>query len=41
MCTAFGSRGLSLAALCAELMVSQACGEPWPLGARLAAAVRA
>lgn len=41
MCTAFGSRGLSLAALCAELVVSQACGEPWPLGARLAAAVRA
>ncbi len=41
VCAAFGSRGLSLAALCAELMVSQACGEPWPLGARLAAAVRA
>jgi tRNA 5-methylaminomethyl-2-thiouridine biosynthesis bifunctional protein len=34
--TAMGSRGLSLAMLCAELLASQLGAEPWPIGARLA-----
>ncbi|MGQ0708990.1 MAG: FAD-dependent oxidoreductase [Rhodoferax sp.] len=39
VCAAFGSRGLSLAALCAELLAAQWNGEPWPLDARLAQAL--
>lgn len=35
----FGARGLSLAALCAELVASQIEGDPWPLDAALAQAV--
>ncbi|KAF1020060.1 MAG: tRNA 5-methylaminomethyl-2-thiouridine biosynthesis bifunctional protein MnmC [Paracidovorax wautersii] len=35
----FGARGLSLAALCAELVASQIDGDPWPLDAALAQAV--
>jgi tRNA 5-methylaminomethyl-2-thiouridine biosynthesis bifunctional protein len=33
---AMGSRGLSFAALCAELLAAQMGGEPWPLPASLA-----
>jgi tRNA 5-methylaminomethyl-2-thiouridine biosynthesis bifunctional protein len=36
MCAGLGSRGLGLAALCAELLVSQMGAEPWPLEASLA-----
>ena len=36
MCTALGSRGLSMAALCAELLVAELCHEPLPLEASLA-----
>jgi tRNA 5-methylaminomethyl-2-thiouridine biosynthesis bifunctional protein len=36
LCVGMGSRGLSFAALCAELLVAQLCGEPWPLPASLA-----
>jgi tRNA 5-methylaminomethyl-2-thiouridine biosynthesis bifunctional protein len=36
---AMGSRGLSFAALCAELMAARLHGEPWPLPARLAQAL--
>jgi tRNA 5-methylaminomethyl-2-thiouridine biosynthesis bifunctional protein len=34
---AMGARGLSFAALCAELLVAQLCDEPWPVPASLAA----
>lgn len=36
LCAAMGSRGLSLAMLCAELLAAQWCGEPLPVEARLA-----
>ncbi len=39
VCTAMGSRGLSFAPLCAELLVARLHGEPLPLPARLAAAL--
>lgn len=35
----FGARGLVFAAICAELLASQICGEPLPLESDLAAAV--
>ncbi|MET3440922.1 tRNA 5-methylaminomethyl-2-thiouridine biosynthesis bifunctional protein [Variovorax paradoxus] len=38
-CTALGSRGLSFAALCAELLAAQWHGEPLPLPANLAKAL--
>jgi tRNA 5-methylaminomethyl-2-thiouridine biosynthesis bifunctional protein len=36
-----GSRGLTFAALCAQLLVARLHGEPPPLPARLAAALEA
>lgn len=39
VCTAMGSRGLSFAALCAELLAARWHGEPLPLPAALAAAL--
>ena len=39
LCTAMGSRGLSFAALCAELLAAQWHGEPLPLPATLAKAL--
>jgi tRNA 5-methylaminomethyl-2-thiouridine biosynthesis bifunctional protein len=39
LCTAMGSRGLSFAALCAELLAARWHGEPWPLPAALAGAL--
>lgn len=39
LCTALGSRGLSFAALCAELLAARWHAEPLPLPARLAAAL--
>ncbi len=39
LCTAMGSRGLTFAALCAELLAARWHGEPLPLPARLAAAL--
>jgi tRNA 5-methylaminomethyl-2-thiouridine biosynthesis bifunctional protein len=39
--TAMGSRGLTFAALCAQLLVARLHGEPLPLPARLAAALDA
>lgn len=39
--TAMGSRGLTFAALCAQLLVARLHGEPPPLPARLAAALEA
>ncbi|MDH6594664.1 tRNA 5-methylaminomethyl-2-thiouridine biosynthesis bifunctional protein [Variovorax sp. TBS-050B] len=39
VCTALGSRGLSFAALCAELLAAQWHAEPLPLPARLADAL--
>jgi tRNA 5-methylaminomethyl-2-thiouridine biosynthesis bifunctional protein len=36
MIAGLGSRGLGLAALCAELLVAQMGAEPWPLEASLA-----
>lgn len=36
VCTAMGSRGMSFAVLCAELLAAQLHGEPLPLEARLA-----
>ncbi|MGA0572808.1 FAD-dependent 5-carboxymethylaminomethyl-2-thiouridine(34) oxidoreductase MnmC [Variovorax sp. VNK109] len=39
MLAALGSRGLSLAAICAELLACQISGEPWPVEASLARAV--
>lgn len=38
-CAGFGSRGLSLVALCAELLAAQWSGEPWPVDASLAQAL--
>lgn len=38
-CAGFGSRGLSLVALCAELLAAQWGGKPWPLPASLAQAL--
>ena len=35
-CAGFGSRGLSLVAVCAELLAAQWAGEPWPLESGLA-----
>lgn len=39
VCTALGSRGLSFAALCAELLAARWHGEPLPLPAKLAEAL--
>ncbi len=39
LCTALGSRGLTFAALCAELLAARLQGEPLPLPPRLAAAL--
>ncbi|MES2412838.1 MAG: FAD-dependent 5-carboxymethylaminomethyl-2-thiouridine(34) oxidoreductase MnmC [Pseudomonadota bacterium] len=39
LCSGMGSRGLSFAHLCAELMASRLHGEPLPLEARLAQAI--
>jgi tRNA 5-methylaminomethyl-2-thiouridine biosynthesis bifunctional protein len=36
VCSAMGSRGLTFAPLCAELLAAQLSGEPWPVEARLA-----
>jgi tRNA 5-methylaminomethyl-2-thiouridine biosynthesis bifunctional protein len=36
VCSAMGSRGLTFAPLCAELLAAQLAGEPWPVEARLA-----
>lgn len=41
LCTAFGSRGLSYSALCAELLAACLHLEPWPLELRLGLALRA
>lgn len=41
LCTAFGSRGLSYSALCAELLAAWLHGEPLPLESRLAQSLRA
>lgn len=38
-CAGFGSRGLSLVAVCAELLAAQWSGEPWPVDASLAQAL--
>lgn len=38
ICTGMGARGLSFAALCAELLAAQWQGEPWPIEASLARA---
>jgi tRNA 5-methylaminomethyl-2-thiouridine biosynthesis bifunctional protein len=40
LCTGMGSRGLSFAALCGELLAAQLHGEPLPLERRLAQAMR-
>ena len=40
VCTGMGSRGLTFAALCAELLAAQLHGEPWPVENRLAGALR-
>ena len=37
--TAHGSRGLSSAPLCAEMLASQICGEPPPLSSELSRAL--
>ena len=39
VCTALGSRGLTFASLCAELLAAHWHGEPLPLPAALAAAL--
>ncbi len=39
LCTALGSRGMSFAALCAELLAARWHGEPLPLPAKLASAL--
>ena len=39
LCTALGSRGLSFAVLCAELLAARWHGEPLPLPATLAQAL--
>ncbi len=36
-----GARGLTFAPVCAELLVAQMCGEPWPVEARLARSLHA
>jgi tRNA 5-methylaminomethyl-2-thiouridine biosynthesis bifunctional protein len=41
LCTAMGSRGLSFAALCAELLAARLHGEPLPIERKLAAALAA
>jgi len=41
MCTGMGSRGLSFAALCAELLAAQLHGEPLPVDNQLAKAMGA
>jgi tRNA 5-methylaminomethyl-2-thiouridine biosynthesis bifunctional protein len=41
MCVGMGSRGLSFAALCAQLLVAQMCAEPWPVEASLARSLQA
>ena len=38
-CAGFGSRGLSLVAVCAELLAAQWASEPWPVEASLAQAL--
>lgn len=40
VCTGMGSRGLTFAALCAELLAAQLHGEPFPIEQRLARALR-
>ncbi len=35
LCTGMGSRGLTLAPLCAQLLAAQLCGEPLPIEAQL------
>ena len=40
LCTGLGSRGLTFAALCAELLAAQLHGEPWPVERRLARALQ-
>ncbi len=40
LCTGMGSRGLSFAALCAELLAAQVHGEPLPVEKRLAQAMQ-
>ena len=40
-CTGMGSRGLTLAVLCGELLAARASGEPAPVAAQLAAALAA
>jgi len=39
LCTGMGSRGLSFAALCAELLAAQLHGEPLPVESQLAKAI--
>ena len=39
LCAGMGSRGLSFAALCAELLAAQWHGEPWPIERQLAQAL--
>ncbi|GAA4339590.1 bifunctional tRNA (5-methylaminomethyl-2-thiouridine)(34)-methyltransferase MnmD/FAD-dependent 5-carboxymethylaminomethyl-2-thiouridine(34) oxidoreductase MnmC [Variovorax defluvii] len=41
LCTAMGSRGLSFAAMCAELLAARWHGEPWPLSGALGRALDA
>lgn len=41
LCAAMGSRGISLAALCAELLAAHMWGEPWPVSASLAHSLHA
>ena len=41
LCSALGSRGLSLSVLCAELLAAQMQAEPWPVEAELARALQA
>jgi tRNA 5-methylaminomethyl-2-thiouridine biosynthesis bifunctional protein len=41
LCTGLGSRGLSFACLCAELLAAQLHGEPLPIDSQLAKAMRA
>lgn len=40
-CTGMGSRGLTLAVLCGEVLAARAAGEPAPVAAQLAAALAA
>jgi tRNA 5-methylaminomethyl-2-thiouridine biosynthesis bifunctional protein len=40
VCTGMGSRGLTFAALCAELLAAQLHSEPWPIEQRLAKALQ-